>query len=793
MSDGLYEPSISGVIPTLNPPTKHGIAISGDQTWERLWFTGNNILDDPYIYNGITYRYRIYCAIDAIEWRDINGNNIPGAVPDPVMGWRKTTLVLTNDFITFIKPNLGIVSSGICNGSSANNVLNVPQIYVFKDLAETNPARRYKGLAPSTKDGIDLRIWYSADGVTNWTMNSVAALNVICDTINILTYDAASDNYIAYVRSWWYRENRCVSRITIPRSQIFQAWPTPSTWTLTWSGGSWGPLISAGSTDLILRTTESGGYYDPSFSVYHSDVQLMLPALLNVSTNFNTLYAAYSRSLTGEYRTPQNDTALSGAFISPGNPGTSDALIYSCPLTVPIGSGEELFLYSGYQGTHEENAPDFHNYIHKAVGRLHGLITLKSTSNVTTMSEALELPSNANGLVINAKALGTSSIKFALCDINGTELTGFGLAQSNSFTGNSTEFPVTWSGSPSWASVAGQVIRIKTQIIASVSYPVERASFRFTADLTVQFPVTSLTIRENCGSSPFKIPVLISSAPSSDINVTVSLTSGNSADIGGWTTETLMFPAGKKAPQFLSITTNPQNNGSNTPLVFTIGTGSGFSSGAPLVITVVDDDVAQPMPPCIDPVFLMVPVNGSASAEVNGVSPNLISNTLPSGGIASFTRTSATVNIVGPGNATITITPDIFSPFTTSDFALNVPITVLSSPIQINSGTAGVILYGTSTCSISGQGGAIGNCQVVLIGISSSNTEVIGREQLTGGGVVSLLGLSNCAIGSGSSDPLLNSVTLTLTGKSTSNTLVLYQAPPPEPEQYLNVVEVFFG
>ncbi len=158
MSDGLYEPATTGVTPTLNPPVKQGIAITGDQAWERLWFTGNNVLDDPYTYNGTTYRYRIYCSIDAVEWRDTSGNPTT-AVPDPVMGYRKSTLVLTNDFVTFVKPNLGIVSSGICNGSSANNVLNIPSLHVFKDMAETNPARRYKGLAPSTKDGLDIRIW----------------------------------------------------------------------------------------------------------------------------------------------------------------------------------------------------------------------------------------------------------------------------------------------------------------------------------------------------------------------------------------------------------------------------------------------------------------------------------------------------------------------------------------------------------------------------------------------------------------------------------------------------------
>lgn len=687
MSDGRYEPANSAVIPTLNPPAKQGIAISGDKAWERLWFTGNNVLDDPYVYNGTSYRYRIYCAIDAINWRDENGNFIPTAAPDPVMGWRKMTLVLTNDFVTFIKPNLNIFSGGICNGSSNNNVLSAPPMHVFKDTVETNPTRRYKGLASSTKDGTDVRIWYSADGVTNWTMHNVAALSVVCDAMNVLEYDSASDSYIAYVRSWWYKSNRCLSRITIPRNQLYQAWPAPST---TWYAGTWGPLISAESSDLLLRETSYGGYYGAYYSSYYG-IPLFQPALLNESTALNKVYAAYGRSLTGAFKTPQNDSTLSPVFIEPGASGTSDSLIYATPLTIPISSSEEIFLYSGYEGDHDHNAPDYHNYIHKAKGRKHGLITLKSTSNVTTTSEAFVLPSGVNGLLINAKAPGTSSIKFALCDINGTELSGFGLAQSNAFTGDNTETSITWAGSPSWASLGGQTIRVKTQITASSTYPVERASFKFTSGITVQFPVTDLTIRENCGSSPFQIPLLISSAPSSNLIVTVTLTSGNSSDIGGWTSGTVTFPAGSKQPQMLEITKSPSNSGANTPLVFTITPGSGYTAGSPFTLTFVDDDITQSLPPCADPVFIVTKVNGSANAVISGVSPNITSHTLPQGSIVSFSRTNATVNIVGRGMANIIITPNVPAPFNAADFAIVVPVTVTSSGSQL--------IYGDGLCS----------------------------------------------------------------------------------------------
>jgi len=721
MSDGRYEAPVAGVTPTLNPPVKQGIAVSGDKAWERLWFTGNNVLDDPYTYSGTTYRYRIYCAIDAIDWRDSSGNFIPGTTPDPVMGWRKMTLVLTNDFVTFVKPDLNIFSGGICAGSSANNVLFAPPMHVFKDMAETNAARRYKGLAPSTNAGTDVRIWYSADGVTNWTMHNVAALSVICDAMNVLEYDAASDNYIAYVRSWWYKGNRCLSRITIPRNQLYQAWPAPST---TWYSGTWGPLISAEYSDLILRETTYGGYYGSYHSPYYAGGQLLQPALLNEATALNKVYVAYSRALTGTFKTPQNDATLVPVFIAPGAVGSADALIYSTPLTIPIGTTEEIFLYSGYEGDHDHNAPDYHNYIHKAKGRRHGLITLKSMSNVTTTSEAFMLPAGVNGLLINAKAPGTSSIKFALCDVNGTEISGFGISQSNAFTGDNTEASVTWTGSPSWSALSGQIVRLKTQIVASPSYPVERASFKFTAGITVQFPVTAFTMRENCGSSPFLIPVLISAAPAASLTVTVNLTSGNSADIGGWTTGTVTFPAGSKHPQLLSVTKPPNNNGANTPLVFTISSGSGYTAGGALTITVVDDDIAQALPPCADPVFVMARVNGGASTVVSGSFPNLTSHTLPQGSVVSFSRTNATVNIVGPGTATITITPLMAAPYASNDFSINVPVTVTSAPI----------VYGDGVCI----GIAMSHCRYEAIPSPSQN-----------GGLCTGIAMSTCLLKGG--------------------------------------------
>jgi len=166
----------------------------------------------------------------------------------------------------------------------------------------------------------------------------------------------------------------------------------------------------------------------------------------------------------------------------------------------------------------------------------------------------------------------------------------------------------------------------------------------------VQFVRGALTIGEDCGASPYCIPLVIDRAPSSNITVTVNLTGGSSGNIGGWTTGTVVFPAGSIEPRCLQVTQRPNNSatGAFANLVFSIQSGSGYAIGTNGVYTlsVVDDDGSLTnYPPCALPNYLIAPVCGSGQVAVYDPQPSIVSHTLPAGSTVALGAQGGTITL----------------------------------------------------------------------------------------------------------------------------------------------------
>lgn len=74
----------------------------------------------------------------------------------------------------------------------------------------------------------------------------------------------------------------------------------------------------------------------------------MLPSYLDETNEMNLIRLAYGRSMTGAFKTDQNDAVLSGTFINRGQIGENDQTIYHMPVFIQTSADKESYYYSGY-------------------------------------------------------------------------------------------------------------------------------------------------------------------------------------------------------------------------------------------------------------------------------------------------------------------------------------------------------------------------------------------------------------------------------------------------------------
>ncbi|MEM1094027.1 MAG: lamin tail domain-containing protein, partial [Bacteroidota bacterium] len=104
---------------------------------------------------------------------------------------------------------------------------------------------------------------------------------------------------------------------------------------------------------------------------------------------------------------------------------------------------------------------------------------------------------------------------------------------------------------------------------------------------------TTATVAEDAGTTTFE--VRISAIPDADVTVDVALTSGDAADVGGFTTQTVTFPAGNGSPQVVTvtITDDAEDEGTET-LAFTLQNVTGTATlGASTFNLVITDNDGQ--------------------------------------------------------------------------------------------------------------------------------------------------------------------------------------------------------
>jgi hypothetical protein len=117
-----------------------------------------------------------------------------------------------------------------------------------------------------------------------------------------------------------------------------------------------------------------------------------------------------------------------------------------------------------------------------------------------------------------------------------------------------------------------------------------------TPDTLVRFSPVSGTVAENAGS--FNLSLLYNpTSPSTAFSALVALKSGNAADIGNFTTQTVNFPAGTNTGSLsVTLTDNSLQDGNKTFVFALRNPSAGMLLGADslFTLTVSDDDVVVP-------------------------------------------------------------------------------------------------------------------------------------------------------------------------------------------------------
>jgi hypothetical protein len=227
------------------------------------------------------------------------------------------------------------------------------------------------------------------------------------------------------------------------------------------------PLAEGNSLwHLVMLPDEKDLAADPSVQFYHmpafayGDAYLGLLGVYHAGpkSGRSEMELTFSRDGLNWHRAAHGEP-----FIPRGPEGSWDGGFGTVPGSAPLAVGEELWFYYGYNdGTH-------HNRGKSAIGlaklRRDGFVSMDAAATGGTVRTKPFALAGA-GVVINVKAAGSVTVR--LLDEGGKML-----AQSESFTGDTCDHPVTWRAAPPWRKLAGQRVKLEFELRDAALYAFE--------------------------------------------------------------------------------------------------------------------------------------------------------------------------------------------------------------------------------------------------------------------------------------------------------------------------------
>ncbi len=334
---------------------------------------------------------------------------------------------VSRDGLAWEKPELGIVEF---DGSRRNNIVlrEVHGAGIFKDLRETDPARRYKMLCMLDK----MAVAFSPDGL-HWSKPiKCPEIDAAGDTHNNALWDGGLGKYVGITRLWADGQ-RIVGRT---ESEDFLHW-------------------TKAREVLRGQNPQAQVYAMPVFR--YANVYLGLAMILNTQTDLVDCELAWSAD------TVHWERVCPGTSLIPRGPkGSCDwGCIYAAAYPI-VREGRLLLYYSGSDGPHTNWRKGF---LCLARLRADGFAAMEptrpeQTGRVTT--KPIRCPGKQ--LSLTADAAG-GEVRVSLLDDEGKPA-----MQSRPITADGTDATVRWEDDSDLSSWVGKPIRLRFELTRAKLY-----------------------------------------------------------------------------------------------------------------------------------------------------------------------------------------------------------------------------------------------------------------------------------------------------------------------------------
>jgi hypothetical protein len=339
----------------------------------------------------------------------------------------------SKDGLAWVKPELGLVEF---NGSMKNNlVIRGPHgAGLFKDLRESDPARRYKMFTKQDDKG-PMCAAFSPDGLRWSKLVPCPEIASAGDTHNNAFWSAELGKYVGITRLWSKENGRLVGRC---ESGDFLHWTK--------------------AVDVLHRLPTEPHRQTYAMPVFrYANVYLGLLMLLNTKTDLVDCELAWSPD------TMQWERVCPGAPLIPrGSEGTYDCgCIYAAAYPV-IRKDEIRLYYGGNNGPHTTWRDGFFCLATLRPDGFAGMGPIKADTPATIVTKPI--PCTGKQLRVTADAAG-GSLRVAVESAD-----GLSLEDCRPISGNVTDEVVTWKKGRDLTEHIGKPIRLRFELRSGMLY-----------------------------------------------------------------------------------------------------------------------------------------------------------------------------------------------------------------------------------------------------------------------------------------------------------------------------------
>lgn len=425
--------SMSNVTRTLNQATKTASPIIPlDKAWEGAG-TANSA---SYIYG--TTIYDDAASIYKMWYTCLDGS-----------GPYFTCYATSTDGTSWTKPNLGIYTYG---GNKNNNIIGEYGLAnIVKDTGDPDPAKRYKMMYYAGNVGGEY--WYSVAFSSDGTHFGTPQNLILGWDVVTVAYDEKNSRFVAAVKAGEWASKDITYDIfhrvhRMSTSTDFINWTTPI------DMESLADETDTQSANALVTDSYGLGLY-PYEGVYLG-FDWVFPITDHTGWDAGHIFPelVFSRDLTEDWQRPSRTP-----IIPLGASGTwDDGMIFTA--SYPLQVGNEIWMYYGGFTEGHEDVPKT-SRIGLAKWRLDGFMSLNTgATEGTVVTKPMTFTGNELHLNLNSSGSG-NYVEVELLDASGAVIPGFSKTDSATINTDSVDQTVTWGGSSSLSSLAGQTISVK--------------------------------------------------------------------------------------------------------------------------------------------------------------------------------------------------------------------------------------------------------------------------------------------------------------------------------------------